>query len=98
MTAERLQQYAIGTLGPLHWPDCYAKRPWIESAHKHFPPHFRALIRTLLLASNRRKEGEVRAIATGNPGTFGRADFLSGTVARACASLSLLMARPSGSP
>ena len=62
--ASRLAAYCDGALPSLFWPPCYLARGWSESAHRHFPPEFRQVVRTLLLASRRRTEGEVACLPT----------------------------------
>ena len=57
--AARLVAYSEGTLPSISHPACYAERRWSERCHVHFPPCFRHVILLLLLASNRREEGEV---------------------------------------
>ena len=62
LVAKRLQDYLSGTLVSLIHPPYYIGRPWSETSHAFFPPCFREVIFTLLLASNRRKEGEVACL------------------------------------
>ena len=64
----RLRSYIRGTLppallprggaGPGEVPQFYAERKWTEAAHKYCPAAYREAVLSLLLASNRRKEGD----------------------------------------